>query len=387
MPILNGANNIRYGVAGQGVQVLAVYQGRTRVWPPAIAGQPKISNVSSAGTLTVTWPETENASSYKLYRNGILIATQSSRVYNDSNLNWNQTVYYFVVATVYGSDGEPGPATDPITIPKGTVGALSASSKTYTKVTVSWSAVPGATSYNVLVNGAYKQSTTSTSSAVSTSADTTIKIEVQPKQSGVYGNRSDEYYYYSGRAEVRDSGSKTGMEFTPDKVDSWRSADDWAWLSNTAAQGYYTSSYGSYRGVIYYGSDGVRGELRSKLGSNGTNRQDKGSCTKAELYLYKEYAGVNAGVKTTIYRSNSAASGDAPSGTGGVSKTTAASGSGSWINIGTSHGQALGDGSYKSLMTRQDGSTYYAQFTNCKLKLSWSWDYVLVSAKSNSWST
>lgn len=351
-----------------------------------IGTKPTISSVSSAGSLVLSWAAVTNASSYKVYRNGTLIVTTASRTYTDTGLAWNSSYSYTTVPVVGGKDGVASAATSSGAIPVSAVGALSASSKTYTNVTVSWSAVLGATSYYVYVNGVLKSTLSGLSYSISTSEDTTITVYVRPVRNGVSGTSSSTYHYYSGRAEQRDIGSKTGMVFSPVKVDSWRSVDDWAWLSNIAAQGYFTSSYGSYRGVCYYGSSGVRDSLRSTLGTNGTARQLNGTCTKAELYLYKKTGvGSYGSVDTTIYRTNSTASGDAPSGTGGVTRATAVSGEGSWINVGTAHGQAVGDGSYKSLMVRNDGSSNYAQFTDCRLRLSWSWNYVTVTAQANSW--
>lgn len=382
MPFLNIADNILLGTT----PVNGIFVGDVRVWPPAQAGQPQVSSVSSAGTLTLTWSETTFADLYEIRRNGALIATQASRVYNDSGLEWGVSYSYTITPIVFDLPGDESVPSIAVTIPKGTVGTLTPSSRSYTNVTVSWAAVAGADQYKVYRNGSLYSTQTALSKAIATSEDSTISIYVVPVRNGVEGNASETKSYYSGRSEQRDTGSKSGMVFNPNKVDSWRSADDWAWLSNTAAQGYFTSSYGSYRGVIYYGSDGVRGELRGKLGGNGTDRQSKGSCTKAELYLYKK-SGIGSGGSVTvgIQRTNNTAGGGAPSGTGNVNKATASGGSGSWINIGTSHGQALGDGTYKSLMTRRDGSGDYAQFTDCRLRLSWSWNYVTESAKSDTW--
>ena len=354
--------------------------------PTPVGQTPTISAVSTAGSLTVSWGHTSEATSYRVYRNGSYLATTASRTYYDSSLAWGANVYYQIVPLVGSRVGNISSSSSTATIPKGTCGNLTSSNRTYTNVTVSWPGVLGATNYYVYVNGVLRVNTASTSYAIATSQNTTISIYVLPIRHGVGGYISPVRYYYSGRAEQRDIGSKTGMVFSPSKVDSWRPVDDWAWLSNKAAQGYWTASYGNYKGVIYYGSSGVRGSLRSSLGGDGTSRQLYGSCTKAQVYLYKRTGvGTSGTVKTTIRRSQSTASGGEPSGTGAVTRTTSKSGEGSWIDIGTTHGQALGDGDYKSLMLRYDGSANYAHFTDCRLKLSWSWNYVTVTAAPNSW--
>lgn len=354
--------------------------------PTPKGNTPTLSNASAAGSLTVSWTATPEASSYRVYRNSAHVATTSARVYSDSGLAWNSSYSYQVVPLIGTRVGTISSSSNPLTIPKGSLGDIYSSNKTYTNVTVSWNAALGATSYNVYVNGTYRAGTTSTSYSVATTQNTTISIYVIPIRNGVSGFTSTTRYYYSGRAEVRDTGSKSDMVFSPSKVDSWRPVDDWDWLSNIAAQGYYNSSYGNYKGVAYYGTNGARDSLRTSLGANGTNRQLYGSCTKAEVYLYKKTGiGTYGTVETVIRRSNSTASGGEPSGSDAVTRTTPKSGDGAWISVGTGHGQALGDGEAKSLMFRNDGSANYAQFTDCRLRLSWSWNYVLVTAAPNNW--
>lgn len=384
MPLLNDADNVLMGSK----PVDRVYHLDTIVWQatPDPGGQPTVSDVTQAGTLTVSWPASFDAKTYEVYRNGSLVHTTSSRSYADSGLDWGQEYTYTVIPyNDLGVPGEESPASNPVTIPTGTNTALSASSRSYTNVTVSWTSVEGATHYEVYVNGAGQGQQTALTKNVATTADTTKTIYVRPVRNNVYGTSSGTYSYYSGRAEVRDSGTKNDMQFGPSKLDSWRSVDGWNYLSNIAAQGTY-GTYGSYKGVIYYGAAGVRDSLRSKLGS--TNRQLNGTCTKCYVYLHKR-SGVGSGgaVTTGIYRTNNTASGGEPSGVGGVARTTSSGGTGAWIEIGTAHGQAIGDGTYKSLMTWRDGTTDYAQFENGTLLLSWTWNFVTVTAKANTWST
>lgn len=385
MPLANGADDMKLGEQ----QVIFLAQGQYRIWPPATGSQPTISALSSAGTVTISWAETENAELYELRRNGTLISTQESRVYSDSGLEWGSTYSYTVTPIVFGIPGDESPASANALIPKGSVGSLSASSRTYTNVTVSWAAVPGATHYKVYKNGVAFSTQTSLSRSVSVTADTTTDIYVQPIRNGVVGNNSATYEYYSGRAEQRDQGSKSGMIFYPDRIDSWRPVDAWAWLSGWAAQGYYTAAYGNYKGVFYYGTNGIRGSLRTKLGGGdlGQARQLRGSCTKIELYLYKKpNTGVYGSVNVDIRKSNSTASGGEPFGQDPITRTSSVNGTGKWVTIRDSHGQALGDGDSKSLMIRNDGPADYAQFNNGRLRVSWSWNYVTVTAKANTWS-
>lgn len=391
MAFLNEADFVSLG----DVPVLGVYVGEVRAWPPAQGSQPQISGVSSAGTVTVTWAETDLAESYELRRNGVTIATQSTRVYTDSGLAWNGQYTYTVIPISFGIPGTESAPSTVVTIPKGTVGTLTPSSRTYTNVTVSWAAVPGATQYKIYKNGALYATQTGTSKAIATSQNTTITIYVQPLRNGVVGNNSATKTYYSGKAEVRDQGSKSGMEFIPTRLDSWRSVDNWAWLSGLAAQGYYTASYGSYRGVIDFGgSNAIRNSLRSKLGTNGTNRQLYGNCTAAEIYLVRK---TNTGfqsntikVRFALCTSAAGSGGDPAVDKGGAWQehdfpAATNSDTGRWRDLGLGNGQKMGDGGFRSVIIKKDGSANYAHFKNGKIRLSWSWNYVLEAAKANTW--
>lgn len=356
--------------------------------PYGVGNAPLLSVPTSSGNLNVTWAETPGADIYELSRNGVVIATQSSRIFNDSGLTWGQTYSYTVRPRRNGIWGTVSPASQTALIPYGAVGTVSPSAQSYTNVTLSWDAVSGADSYRVYKNDSLYSTTTELNVSVSTTEDTSMTLYVVPYRNGIAGTQSQTHTYYSGREEVRDQGSITNEIFQPQRVDSWRPVDDWAWLSNIAAQGYYTASYGNYKGVMYYGSNGVRDALRSRLGGGtlGTNRQLRGSCTKAEVYLYKKKGvGSSGQVQVTLRRSNSTASGSEPSGSGEVTRTSTSSGSGKWYDITPTNGQYIGDGDRTSIMIRQDGSANYAHFTDCRLRLSWSWNYISVSQKASTW--
>lgn len=384
MPILNIANDVRLGTKS----VDRIYQETDIVWErvPDPESKPKIENVSQDGTLDVSWNFSIGATRYDVMRNGTLITITSERSFKDSGLEWS-TPYIYKIVPYYDSEipGIESPDSDPVIISAGSCGLLSASSRTYTNVTISWSAVLGATSYEVYVNGIAQGRQSTTTKDIAMVENQSKNLSVKAIRNNVVGGDSGTHVYYSGQKEQRDIGSEKDMEFSPSLVDSWRSPDAWNYLSNKAAQGTF-GTYGSYKGVIYYGAAGVRDSLRSKLGS--TARQTEGTCTRAHVYLTKR-SGVGSSGEVTIgiQRSNSTASGDEPTGTGNVDRTSTKSGTGGWIEIGTDHGQALGDGTYKSLMTQKDGTTNYAQFENGTLLLDWSWNFVTAAAKANTWST
>lgn len=219
-----------------------------------------------------------------------------------------------------------------------------------------------------------------------------------PAGTRYYSGYSSAHSARTGRPEKRDSGSKSNIVIAPSKTGSWRDVDGWSYLGDRVGQGTY-GTYGSYRGVIDFGGgNAVRDALRSALGGDGTARQQNGSCTSCEVYLYKRTGlGSNGSVTVKIGRvSTAVGSGTPGSGTGNVSRSTAASGSGSWIGIGTAHGNVLGsgDGTSRSLLVRNDGTGNYAIFTgksgggsNCRLRLGWSWNYVTQTKQSGAWTS
>lgn len=386
MPVLNTADLIILGRR----TAYRVCLGDKIVWELKLrpGEQPSILNVTSNGTAFVAWNASLGADSYFVYRNGIFIQEVTDTRFEDSGLSWGAS-YVYTVAPVNsnGVVGSESPTSVPAVIPYGKVEVLSASNRSYTNVTVSWAAVPGADSYEVYVQGVAQGVQTSLSRNVAMAADQTKTIYVVPIRASVRGTASRTYSYYSGKQEQRDIGAVNDLEFMPAIIDSYRSVDAWAYLSNTAAQGTY-GTYGSYSGVIHYGSGGVRDALAARLGS--MERAVYGSCTKCYVYLYKKTGvGSNGSITIGFYLTNSPASGGAPSGALGRSRASSSSGVGQWYDVGTDYGQHLGTGSHSGIMINYDGKTNYAQFSGNgtgKLSLNWSWNFLKVAAVPNSWS-
>lgn len=384
MPLLNTADKVYFGETA----VTRIFLGDRQVWPYLAFHPPVISKVSSDGTLSLSWETYPFATEYQIRRNGVHIRTQANRLYVDSGLQWGGQYWYTISPVVNGVvDTESGKSAT-VTIPKGKMSVLSAPSRSYKRVTVSWAAVPGATNYYIYVDDDFHADQVTTSIAIATQENKTVKVFVVPYRNGLLGVESNTYIYYSGRKAKVDQGSKTNMIFIPNKLDSWRSNDGWGQLEGTAAQGTF-GTYSSYRGLIYYGGYGVRAELQEELGDTvvGKLRQENGACTKAELFLYKKPGvGTNARVTVGVQRSESKFSDeDPPTGTQTIDIKSPAGGDGTWIDIGTGHGNALGNGGKRALLLRRDGTANYAQFTNCRLRLSWSWNYVTSPAEPNSW--
>lgn len=389
MPILNDADNVTLG----GNPVDRVYLETVIVWQaqPDPVSKPTVTNIKTDGTLTVSWGVSLEAVKYEVYRDGVLIGTTPTRSFEDSGLDWETTYTYTVIPyndnDVPGDESEPS---DPVFIEAPTMGPLTASNRSYTNVTVSWTKILGATNYLIVVNGDDSRGVLDVSSAdVPTSTNTTKTIAVIPVRAGKRGKDSGTYTYYSGSPEQRDVGSKDHIWIYPAvKMDSWRSVDNWDYLSNTLAQGTY-GTYGSYTGVSYYGPVGIRDALRSALGNAA--RQQNGYCTAFHFWLQKK-TGVGSSGPVTVgfYMSNSPASGGQPSIEHGRTRTSTDSGVGAWYEIGSDFGNWLGSGTYTSIAINYNGTDNYAQFTGGQtgyISLNWTWNYVAAPAKPNVWTT
>lgn len=252
MPVLNDANDVRLG----GTPVDRVYLGTVIVWQstPDPSSKPSITNVQTDGTLTVSWNAfSVTAVRYEVLRNDVVVASTTSRSYQDTGLDWD-TSYIYTIVPYNANDtaGNPSAPSDPVVITPPTMGPLTASNRTYTNVTLSWTKILGATNYLIVVDGDDSRSVADVDTAnVATATDTTKTIAVIPVRAGKRGTDGGTYTYYSGRPEQRDIGSKNDLWFYPaQRMDSWRSPDNWDYLSNTLAQGTF-GTYGNYTGVAY----------------------------------------------------------------------------------------------------------------------------------------
>lgn len=367
------------------VPVDRVFQHTYLVWeglPPAVSSV-TVGDIRQEGMLTVSWSSVSTATHYYLYRNDILISMSTSRAYNDSGLDWERDYIYKVVAHNQTGASQDSTSSPTVRIPAPSNTGISASNRTISNVTISWASVPGATGYQVYTDGVGQGIRATTSFDVPMSENQTKQIYVRPIRNGVYGASSGTYSYYSGRREVRDSGSWAGMQFAPALLDSWRTADGWNWLSNIAAQGTY-GTYSSYQGVIYYGPNGVRDTLRSALGS--AEREIHGWCSGASVHLHKRSGvGVNGTVTIGIYRSNSTGVGGQPTGVGGIARTSPSGNTSGWVEIGVDHGNDIAHGHYKSLLFSRDGTANYAHFQIGTLLLDWNWNFLVTAAAENVW--
>ena len=107
---------------------------------------------STETTATLAWSAVDGATGYKLYRDGILIATLTDTSYTDTIQTFTSYIY---TLTAYNGNGESDPASISvqIIIPPETPSNFRASSASMTAISLAWDAVTGADSYQLKRNG------------------------------------------------------------------------------------------------------------------------------------------------------------------------------------------------------------------------------------------
>ena len=107
---------------------------------------------STETTATLAWSAVDGATGYKLYRDGILIATLTDTSYTDIIQPFTSYIY---TLTAYNGNGESDPASISvqIIIPPETPSNFRASSASMTAISLAWDAVAGADSYQLKRNG------------------------------------------------------------------------------------------------------------------------------------------------------------------------------------------------------------------------------------------
>ena len=138
-------NSVFYGNAGTGTFTAGPVVG---VATPANF---RLSS-SSEATATLAWDAVDGATGYKLYRDGVLIATLTDTSYTDTIQPFTSYIY---TLTAYNDSGESDPATISVQviIPPETPSNFRASSSSMTAIALAWDAVTGAESYQLSRDG------------------------------------------------------------------------------------------------------------------------------------------------------------------------------------------------------------------------------------------
>ncbi|HCC07470.1 MAG TPA: hypothetical protein DEP72_04860 [Clostridiales bacterium] len=137
--------------------------------PPAMPNGLAASNITPT-SITLSWTASTNATSYRVYNNGVLIDSPTSPTATISSLTPNTAYAFTVVASSSLEDSVVSSvlavSTLPLPIPATPTG-LVASSVTQTEVTLNWNASTYAASYNIYANGNLIDNKTTNSDTIS----------------------------------------------------------------------------------------------------------------------------------------------------------------------------------------------------------------------------
>jgi fibronectin type 3 domain-containing protein len=141
----------------------------TQLTPP---NAPTTLTIAQANTTSIqlTWSSVSNVTGYKIFRDGTQIAQSSTTTYSDTP---TPGIQYTYTVKSYNSDGESSSSSPSATgyiilsAPKN-VSATKNSNSTESYIRVTWSGVPGATSYKV-----FRKTATSSFVQIDTTANTT----------------------------------------------------------------------------------------------------------------------------------------------------------------------------------------------------------------------
>ncbi|AGS71497.1 chitinase [Streptomyces collinus] len=179
-PVHSGSAALKATPAGQDnaqcTQSVAVKPNSTYTLSAWVQGGYSYLGVTGTGTTDVsTW--TPDSSSWKQLSTTFTTGASTSSVTVYTHGWYGQAAYYADDVSVYGPDG--GGGGDPAPTVPAAPGGLSVSGTTSSSVSLSWSAVPGATGYNVYRDGTKVTAVTGTSATVTgLSASTSYSFQV-----------------------------------------------------------------------------------------------------------------------------------------------------------------------------------------------------------------
>ncbi|MFJ2724848.1 chitinase [Streptomyces collinus] len=179
-PVHSGSAALKATPAGQDnaqcTQSVAVKPNSTYTLSAWVQGGYSYLGVTGTGTTDVsTW--TPDSSSWKQLSTTFTTGASTTSVTVYTHGWYGQAAYYADDVSVYGPDG--GGGGDPAPTVPSAPGGLSVSGTTSSSVSLSWSAVSGATGYNVYRNGTKVTAVTGTSATVTgLSASTSYSFQV-----------------------------------------------------------------------------------------------------------------------------------------------------------------------------------------------------------------
>lgn len=263
-------------------------------------------------------------------------------------------------------------------------------------LTFSWTAVPGATAYDVFVNNVRIGEVTSpTATSVNLQPGTTYDFTVRAKRGTCLSSVSPILKGTTSRTQVQDKGTAT-IKIDPAKTNSYRPDTGWGYISSNVGQGYYSNSAANYTGVIDYGTNAdLKAKIAAAIGTNGAARAANLTITKAEVWLFKQTGVGSSGAVNASFFVSPAEAGvgglPARAGTEVVIASTS-SGSGRWYNIGVAHASALLAGTARSIALFKAATSAYLRFNGkglstdaCVLRMDVAWDYMTATNVPGGW--
>ncbi|MEU4037051.1 chitinase [Streptomyces collinus] len=191
-PVHSGSAALKATPAGQDnaqcTQSVAVKPNSTYTLSAWVQGGYSYLGVTGTGTTDVsTW--TPDTSSWKQLSTTFTTGPSTTSVTVYTHGWYGQTAYYADDVSVYGPDG--GGGGDPAPTVPSAPGGLSVSGTTSSSVSLSWSAVSGATGYNVYRDGTKVTAVTGTSATVTgLSASTSYSFQVTATNSAGESTKS-----------------------------------------------------------------------------------------------------------------------------------------------------------------------------------------------------
>lgn len=188
------------------------------VTPPGAPGGMTIQ--AGDNEVSISWSAVSGATSYRIYRStsagqqGSRVGTSSTTSYVDSTAANGTTYHYLVTAVNSGGEGPPSSQsagvtpTAPVTLPAAP-GGISAT-RTAQQVTVTWTAVAGATTYNV-----YRSTTAGTQGSLLGSSSTASLADTTAPAGTIY-------YYQVAAVNAAGEGAPSAQAAANDAVVAWR---------------------------------------------------------------------------------------------------------------------------------------------------------------------
>lgn len=263
-------------------------------------------------------------------------------------------------------------------------------------LTFSWPAVPGATAYDVFVNGVRIGEVTSpTATSNNLQPGTAYDFTVRAKRGTCLSSVSPVLKGTTSRTQVQDKGTAT-IKIDPAKTNSYRPSGGWGYISANVGQGYYSTSSNNYTGIIDFGTNAqFKAKIAAAIGDKGADRVEHLTITKAEVWLFKQ-TGVGSGgsVNASFFVSTAEAGvGGLPARAGTeVVVASTSSGSGKWYDIGAAHASALLAGTARSIALFKAATSAYLRFNgkglstdSCVLRMDVAWDYMTATNVPGGW--